>query len=256
MKVFVNKYVNEYANAFPRFLPPQVLFHDLFICSRIYQFVVNRLANGATCGWRFPRLKPYSLKPTAREDRFMTETNDIDIKPNRPSSTGLVRNVPADMTNWREKVQLSRLKFDDIQKKIYLAALTETGLKGVACAEAGVSDNTVTKHMADDPDFAEAREMAITAYRDTISAIVHHLAVNGAKTRFLDAEGKMTSEKVEPCLRMIEMEAKRVNPEYRDKQTIDVNTNGGGVLIAPDDQTPDEWIKKQASKDSAKKQRD
>lgn len=42
--------------------------------------------------------------------------------------------------------------------------------------------------------------------------------------------------------RMLELEAKRTNPGYRDKQTIDMN-HGGGVMVAPAKISAEDWIK-------------
>lgn len=48
--------------------------------------------------------------------------------------------------------------------------------------------------------------------------------------------------------RLLELEAKRVAPEYRERSTVDLNHGGNGVLVAPAGMTPEEWIKDQEQK--------
>lgn len=189
-----------------------------------------------------------------------------------PTSTGKVVNVPVDTTNWRKQVQESRIKFDDNQKDIYLRVLAETGLKGKAAAEAGVCLQTVRDHIEIDPEFENAVEKAFASYTTLLSQEVHRRGVEGWDEPLyhkgmrvmdvaLDEEGNVIYEDYEdpktgeieqrPKLipvvirkfsdRLLELQAKRFESEYRDKQTIDLNT-GGGVLVAPAEMTPEEWI--------------
>lgn len=85
------------------------------------------------------------------------------------SSTGKVKNVNADQTNWRRKVQQSRLKFDDDTKRVFLEELAASGLKGRAAKKAGISMQTVGVHRENDPDFEEAFIAAEATYRDSLA---------------------------------------------------------------------------------------
>lgn len=42
--------------------------------------------------------------------------------------------------------------------------------------------------------------------------------------------------------RLLELDIKRVDPSYRDKSTVDLNTSGGGVMLAPAGMSPEEAI--------------
>lgn len=170
-----------------------------------------------------------------------------------PSSTGKVQNVVADQSTWRKKLQQSRLKFDDPQKDIYLTALADHGMKGRAAAAAGVSMQTVNDHAENDPDFAVGRDQALEAYRDKFVDHATNLAYDGILVKKYNKEGALIEERKDYPIRLIELELKRVEPGYRDKQTIDLNTTGGGVLVAPAGKTPAQWIEDAAESNKTAK---
>ncbi len=193
-------------------------------------------------------------------------TKGVSRKGTQPSSTGKVRNVKADQTTWRTKLQASRIKFDDAQKQRYLACLREQGLKGRAAQAAGVSQQTVNTHRENDPDFDEAVEAALEEYNDLVSGEVGRRGKDGwlepvfqkgmqALVAVVDPKtGEVLYDKDsgKPRMRLsyirkfsdrlLELEAKRVNTGYRDKQTIDLNNTGGGVLVAPAGMSPEEAV--------------
>lgn len=163
-----------------------------------------------------------------------------------PSSTGKVTNVPVDQSNWRKKLQTSRIKFDDEQKDIYLKHLAETGLKGASANKVGVSLLTVKNHRENDPDFMDAYEQALEDYRDRV--VDHHtnLIFEGELKKRYNKDGDLVEETRTYPIRLIELELKKVDPSYREKQQIEV-AHAGGVLVAPAEMTPNDWIEHQAS---------
>ncbi len=163
----------------------------------------------------------------------------------QPSSVGRVHDVQANQATWRVKLQQSRVKFDDLQKEIYLNELADTGLKAKAAMAAGVAIQTVANHVKNDPEFAEQVGQAVDCFRDKV--VEHHknLLFEGEITRKYDKEGHLLEEKHSYPIRLIELELKRVDQEYRDKQTIDLNATAGGVLVAPPETTPERWIEQQ-----------
>ena len=214
--------------------------------------------------------------------------------PGPRKSTRGRRNPPADQTSWRKKMQADIIKFDDIQKEIYLAALAETGLRLLSAQAANVRPQTVLNHIEADPEFAKAVEEAQTSYNESICAEVHRRGVHGynepvfykgrrASDMSMDQQGRVayvnpstneigyfasrdlataaghTELAVVPAAvhkysdRMLEMEAKRVEPAYRDKGTLDLN-HKGGVMVAPAAKTPTQWVQDQ-EKDNETKQR-
>jgi len=147
---------------------------------------------------------------------------------------------------------VSHLKFDDEQKRIYLEALAEHGMKGAAAKTAGVSNQSVIDHMDNDPEFEEARVKAVETYQAKV--ITHHqtLLFEGELHEQFDRDGNITSSKRVYPIRLIELELKKVDPNYRDKQQIDVTSTTGGVLVAPAELTPEQWIKQQHEKNEVK----
>lgn len=191
----------------------------------------------------------------------------------RPSSTGKVVGVKADQTSWRVKLQTARIKFDDDQKAVYLDELAAHGLKGRAAKASGVTRQTVANHMKNDLEFMEQQEEAMQEYRDMISAEIRRRGHDG----YLEAIYQKGSRVLEPVLDedghvmmkhnkdgvpmpmytpasvrkfsdpLITLEARRVEPAYREKQTVDLN-HKGGVLVAPADMPPADWVAQEEAK--------
>jgi hypothetical protein len=160
------------------------------------------------------------------------------------STTGRVRNVPVDMSNWREQLQRSRIKFDDVQKNLYLRVLSETGRKTQAALAAGVGLNTVKTHLDIDPDFAEAFELALEQYRDRVHDIAQSTYDGRLKKPILGGQFKDEVVAHETIIHanILAMELKRVDPSYRDRSEIDMNVKGG-VLVVPDaSETKEEYL--------------
>lgn len=133
---------------------------------------------------------------------------------------------------WRSIIKMSRNKFGDQEKGIFLEEYRKWGRMGESAASAGVSTATVRKHIHEDELFAEALMMCEEEYADKL--IGHHqdLVFNGQIKESYDRQGNlMSSETVYP-IRLIEMELKKHDEGYRDKQELKVN-HTGGVLIAP-----------------------
>lgn len=172
-------------------------------------------------------------------------------KGTQPSTTGKSKPV-ADQSTWRTKLKQSRLKFDDEQKQVYLKALAAHGMKGRSAETAGVCPQTVGLHRENDPDFSAATDAALDAYRDKFVDHATTLAYDGITVRKFNKDGDLIEERQDYPIRLIELELKRVEPDYRDKQTIDLNTAGGGVLVAPAEMTPEDWIKKQQEENAGR----
>lgn len=185
----------------------------------------------------------------------------------RNASTGPYRmDPPVDQNGWRRKVKQQKVKFDDVQKGIFLEAVSEHGRKGDAALTAGVCLETVRKHAKDDPDFSSAYEAALMHYRDRVAQEVHRRGVHGWREPvyqkgervmepwFDDWGCRVLDEWGMPAWRpasvrkfsdrMLEMEAKRVDHAYRDK-TPEGGEGGGGVMVAPEQLSPEDWVRRQ-----------
>jgi hypothetical protein len=92
-------------------------------------------------------------------------------------------------------------------KKKALEAYAELGVISHACKAAGIARCTWYDWVENDPDFAQAAKEAEEAAIDA-----------------LEAEARARAKKGSDILLMFCMKAKR--PEYRDRQTVDLNATG------------------------------
>jgi hypothetical protein len=163
----------------------------------------------------------------------------------------------AELMSWREKYSdASKIKFDDKRKAIYLNVLRKTGLRHRSAQAAGVTMQTVNNHLASDEHFKIARDEALAEYADIIQQHAFKISVKGVKKPLLGGKDKdeiVAYEEVY-ATNILAMEMKRTNPDYKDRQEIDLNHTGGSVLVAPADMTPAEWIKQQTEKNKGKKE--
>jgi hypothetical protein len=150
----------------------------------------------------------------------------------------------ADQTNWRKKLQAARLKFDDAAKERYLTVLAATGFKTRAALAAGVSCQTVGTHAENDPDFAEAMQGALEQYHARFMEHWDELVYEGTEEPIIggkDRDEVIAHKRVYP-INLIAMEARRVEPGFKERSEVDIK-GGGGVLVVPANAAPDEWAK-------------
>jgi hypothetical protein len=145
----------------------------------------------------------------------------------------------------RKRVRLTKKGiFDDRQKLRFLSIYSKTNRMMDSAEAVGVSPKTIREHIKTDEEFGQAVMEAEQAYRDHVVALIQDLAFNGTEKVNYDRSGNVIStEKIYP-IRLIEMEAKRVEPGYRDKQDLHIGITGG-VLVAPSSLgSIEEWEKK------------
>jgi hypothetical protein len=160
------------------------------------------------------------------------------------NSTPVVVDYQDDDGNWRKRIKMERIKFDDKAKGIFLDEYRKWGRIGESAARCGVTTGTVRKHMETDEEFAEAFLLAEEEYKEKL--IGHHqdLVFNGTTKESYDRNGNLVStEQVYP-IRLIELELKKHDAGYRDKQEVQVN-HTGGVLVTPAEMASvDDWEKR------------
>lgn len=169
----------------------------------------------------------------------VTPVSFKNYKPSVFEAKGLVN---SDTSNWREKMQMAKVKFDDRAKMRYLDHLAKTGRKGHAAAAAGVCPNCVNEHRKKDPAFNEAVDIALQMYADDVHALAVKL-MNGVDEPIIGGKekDKIVGHKRVHATNLVAMELKRTNPEYRDRQEIDIKGGGVGALVVPAGLTTAEW---------------
>lgn len=134
--------------------------------------------------------------------------------------------------NWRKRIRTSAGKFSEQKKAEFLAIYGLHNRMREACDIVGVDPKTVREHMKTDKEFGEAVIAAEEKYKEEFLSHFQSLVFEGTEKVGYNREGEVISREIVYPIKLIEMEAKRLFPEFRDKQTIDHN-HRGGVLVAP-----------------------
>lgn len=156
----------------------------------------------------------------------------------------VVREIRDDDGNVTYKLESFKGKFGDEEKATVVEQLAIHGRLGTAARAAGVTAGTVRRHVKQDKEFGEAVAEAIECYKDQL--ISHHqdLVFNGEVKEHYDREGNLVSRERRYPVRLIELELKKHDPGYRDKQQVE-HTHKGGVMVAPAQVTDiDDWEKR------------
>jgi hypothetical protein len=142
---------------------------------------------------------------------------------------------------WRIRVRMSRKMFRDREKAIFLEEYAKHGRLGDAAAAAGVSSGLVRKELKEDEDFAEAMMIAEDDYRDKLLSHHQDLIFNGTERISYDRNGNISGRETIYPIRLIELELKKWDEGYREKQEVKHNVTGG-VLFAPaETKSIDDW---------------
>lgn len=142
---------------------------------------------------------------------------------------------------WRTAIRMSRTKFDEKAKEVFLLEYAKWGRMGESAAAAGVSTLTVRRHMEEDEEFAEAFYMQEEEYKDKLIGHHQNLLFNGTIKETYDRNGGLVGKETIYPIRLIELELKKHDKGYRDKQEIAVS-HTGGVLVAPaETKSIDDW---------------
>ena len=160
----------------------------------------------------------------------------------RKSTTGGPGPRQVDQSNWRKRLDERRVKFDDERKGIFLDVFRQHNRMTEALEAAGVTRQTVMNHLDNDPDFAEAMQEARLAYRDRVHETLYHVAIEGVDEPIVGGKERdhivgYTRKYYE---RTLLAEARRVDPDYKERSEVDMN-HRGGVLVAPAEVSPEQF---------------
>lgn len=172
-----------------------------------------------------------TAEPKPRLRSLMTRGTRARLETIRDKDTG----------EWRDVVKIARRQMDDEAKQIFIDHYQQWGRLGESAAEAGVTPTMVKRQAQDDEEFGEAMLLCEEAYRDKL--IGHHqdLLFNGTLKESYDRQGNLVSrERVYP-IRLIELELKKHDAGYRDKQEIDLTVKGGVLVAPPEMKSVDDW---------------
>lgn len=132
-------------------------------------------------------------------------------------------------------------KFGEEEKQIVCQQLASHGRLGTAARAAGVTVGTVKRHVKSDSNFAELIGESVEVYKDQLLAHHQELVFNGTQKVTYDRNGGVVSTETIYPIRLIELELKKHDPGYRDKQEV-THEHRGGVMVAPAEVTSvDDW---------------
>lgn len=175
---------------------------------------------------------------------------EIQFDETNPSHTGIKEDVSKLSDKvvedrpelWRERAKRrTARKLTDPMKQAYLMALEQTGKISLAIKEVGLCRQTIMNHRKVDPVFDQACEDAVDQHAMNIVNRLETEAIEGHTQPIFDKEGEEIGEKriYETGLRTLVL--KRYDPEYKDRQALDV-TSGGKELAAPPQLGLDDWV--------------
>lgn len=162
-----------------------------------------------------------------------------------PPSKRFTQIVPTG-DGWMEMAVRKRyVTLDKIE--VYLEEIRTHGIVDLACIRANLSKASINKYVDEHPEFEEALQDARNTYKAKV--LLHHqdLVFNGTEKVNYDRNGNVISTEKVFMPRLIELELKKVDSEYRDKQEV-THKVSGGVLVAPSDMgSVEEWEAKYQS---------
>lgn len=159
---------------------------------------------------------------------------------NRPRNPGYFE-------NFRNFTKAGAIKFNDEAKARFLTVYAETGRLTYAAECCMICGMTAREHLKNDPAFAAAFDEAKLMYGDRLQQEIHRRGVEGWEEPVINfRENKIVDTIRKFSDRLLELNAKRFVPEYRDKLEVDANIHQSGVLVvsSPDGINVEDWANK------------
>jgi|CXWL01.1.fsa_nt_gi hypothetical protein len=148
---------------------------------------------------------------------------------------------------WRSIAQnRGTTSFNDKDKARFLKHYALHGRIGQAAAFAKVSRPTILAHRKADPDFDEACQQAWDAWKERVEMTAEKVAILGVDRPIMGGKYKDEVVAYERTYdsKILAMELKRVNPEYREKNELSVTLNAGvlAIPVLPTHKTAEEAL--------------
>ena len=129
-----------------------------------------------------------------------------------------------------------------------LNEICNTGVAGLACVTCGVGVSHFRRLRAEHEELQAITDEAMSIYHERLRYTIHNKAVDGwEEPVFYKGEEVGSVHKFSE--RMLEMQAKRHMPEYRDKSQMDVNVAGGVLVVHAPVMSREEWLKQHESQE-------
>lgn len=159
----------------------------------------------------------------------------------RGSRPVLVDEYDEETGEWRKRVKMSRTKFTEKAKGVFLNEYAKHGRMTEAAAASGVTPQTVRSHMETDEEFAEGVVIADEDYTDKLIAHHQNLLFNGIEKHKFDKNGNLIETSYDFPIRLIEMELKKRDDGYREKREVKMDHGGGVLFMKQESASIEQW---------------
>jgi hypothetical protein len=123
----------------------------------------------------------------------------------------------------------------------FLQLLATSGLVHNSILAVGLSRAALDKYRKANPEFNEAVEAARECYRDRVRHAVQERAIEGWDEPVF-YKGVVVGHIRKFSDRLLEMEAKKHDPGYRDQVSVDATVKAGVLVVPATPQSMEQWV--------------
>lgn len=142
-------------------------------------------------------------------------------------------------------------KFDMDKMEVFCTEFAKHSRMSVAARAVGITVSTVYSMLKSNPIFVAMVEEAKAIYKDRILEAVYERAVEGIDEPIIGGINRdsIVAYKKVYSDRLLELEAKRVEPAYRDKAGVEINTGKGVLVVQGSGMSEADWNEKYGAKE-------
>lgn len=170
----------------------------------------------------------------------------IVATPNEPIAPFTPENVAPFVPARSDSNQGPETRFTAEKLAAILNAICNTGVAGLACVHAGVGVSHFRRLRQAHEDLQAITDEAMAIYHERLRYTIHNRAVDGWYEPVY-YKGEEVGSVHRFSERLLELQAKRHMPEYRDKSQMDVNVAGGVLVVHAPAMSREEWLKQHAA---------
>lgn len=199
-------------------------------------------------GSRSPNKKPRSVYTKEEVERLeeMTEQAKSRTEARAAQQKALVEKLGLEIDKIPRSWVEGGYKLNLDMMEVFCTEYSKHSRFSTAAKAVGVHVSTVKNAIKTNPVFAAMVDEAKEVYKDRIMEAVYVRAVDGINEPIIGGPNRdeIVAYKRVYSDRLLELEAKRVEPMYRDKAGIEINTGKGVLVVQGSGMTEDDWNKK------------
>lgn len=204
-------------------------------------------------GSRSPNKKPRSVYTKEEVERFeqLTEQAKSRTEARAAQQKALVEKAGLDMETIPRSWLEGGTKFDLDRMEVFCAEFAKHSRMTVAAKAVGIHVGTAHSMLKSNPLFAAMLDEAKAIYKDRILEAVYQRAVEGIDEPIIGGVNRdsIVAYKKVYSDRLLELEAKRVEPGYRDRAGVEINTGKGVLVVQGSGMSEADWNEKYGTKE-------